>query len=309
MHNPLNIVIIRAAGYTGATWVNVVLGCHRRAMAMGPPNRFWKLESNAADQACLIHSTNCPVWPALIKNPPSSGGWFKALAETTGKDTFILNYPDKAFYESEIAPLNARILHIKLVRDGRASLFSRMNHQYGIGMSSAFRNIMEWQIPKWDQIDRKLPAKKSDYFFLRYEDLVNEPVNTLQKAGTYIGLDYDPESALRFWEWEHHLTAGNVGMLDMICRLQGLPGHTHARSKIYDEVIARVKAGGPAIFLDESWKNGFTHADRLAFDCLLGERNADHGYERDTFNPEEISGFWSGFEQNCAAVYQDLAQT
>lgn len=255
----------------------------------------------------MIHGANCTVWPNLIRNPPAKGKWFSALSEVTGKDTFILNYPDRAFYESEIAPLDARVLHIKLVRDGRASLFSRMNHYYGIGKSSAFRNIMEWQIPKWDQIDRKLPKNPTDYFFMRYEDLLTQPDKTLKEAGDYIGLDYDTESALRFWEWEHHLTAGNVGMLDMICRLQGIPGHAHARSKVYDEVIARVKAGGAAVFLDESWKSGLGHSDKLAFDCLMGDRNAAHGYDRDYFDSKEISGFWSRFEGECATLYQGFA--
>lgn len=305
----LTIVIIRAPGYTGATWINTILGCHKRAMAMGPPNRFWKLDAGMSDQACLIHGQTCTLWPQIIRNSPKPNEWFHALAEASGRDTFILNYPDTQFYETVIAPIGAQILHIKVVRDGRASLYSKIRHHNGDDQMGVFRNIMEWQIPKWNQIERKLPKNPEDYYFLRYEDLLMNPRQTLAGVSRYIGLNYDADAALRFWEWEHHLTAGNVGMLDMICRLQGLPGHKHARRAEYDKVIQRIRAGGPALFLDESWKTGLNGENLLVFDCLLGEWNAAHGYPRDSFTEIEKARFWSTFDRECGRLYGDPENT
>lgn len=307
MGKPITIVIIRALGYSGATWTNVVFGCHPRVMAVGPPHRFWKLERGAADQACLIHRERCSVWRKLVKRAPAPADWFGAIAEATGKDVFVLNYPDRAFVDAVIAPSDAKVLHVKLARDGRASLYSRMRHKYGVNKVSAFRNIVEWQIPKWDQVERKLPDDPREHLFLRYEDLVLDAQRALARVGEFIGVDYDARSAVRFWDWEHHLTAGNVGMLDMICRLQGLEGYEHARRAEYSRVIDEIRAGGTyPSFIDESWQTGLSREDRLAFDCLLGEHNAAHGYERDSFEVTEVEEFWARYEDRRSAVSDEL---
>ena len=272
--------------------MNTILGCHERTMAMGPPNRFWKLKSNMAAQACMIHREKCHIWPDIIRSSPSGPEWFRLLAEKTGKDIFILNYPDREFYQTVIEPLNARVLHIKLVRDGRANLYSMVHHHNVSTRLSVLKNVIE------------LPDNPADYCFLRHEDLMDNPADTLDKIGSYIGITYDAKSAMKFWEWEHHLTAGNVAMLDMICRLQGLEGYEHSRRNEYNQFIEESRNGMPIVFRDNSWIEGLSSQDRLIFDCLLGEYNASNGYDRDNFDEGAVKYFWETYDSKLAKLLE-----
>jgi len=301
----ITIVIIRAAGYSGATWFNLVLGSHENALAMGPPQRILDLPKEESASACFAHRAECPFWPPFLKDDRHRGRFFRDLADFSGKRLFVVNYPPKDLVEREIAGKGFRVLHIKLVRDGRANLFSYLRHKYPSGGISALRGILEWQIPKWDQVDRKMSVDESARMAVRYEDVVLKPQEALVRIGRFLDMDYPP-NAHRFWEFSHHPTAGNGGVLDTLCRMQGLPGHYHQRKVAYDDVTAMLRRDPDRPFLDSDWQTGLSHEDRLAFDCLLGGRNSAHGYERDRFSAEERACFERDYENRAAQAWLEV---
>ena len=294
----ITIVIIRAPGYAGATWVNLVLGSHPQALAMGPPERIMTLAPEHADQACFIHRDDCTFWPSFIKAGGHAGTFFRDLAQHSGKRVFILNYPPKYLVEREIDAHGFRVVQIKLVRDGRPNVFSFMRHKKFGGKAGLVKAIRDWLLVKWDLIDRKIAQRNDEWTLLLYENLVCKPNEELARLGRFIGLEYSAESTM-FWRHEQHMAAGNTGVLDTLCQLNGLAGYSHVRKKAYDGFVDHLLSDPLRPVLDDSWKKSFSRADRLIFDTLAGERNAAYGYERDSFSDDERATCLSDIEGSC----------
>lgn len=296
----ITIVIIHAAGYSGATWLNVILGSHESAMAMGPATRLFDLNGKDKKTACYIHRETCDLWPSFLAKDIEKGNFFLELAKQTNKHYFIVNYPKQAHYQQEISDQGYRVLHIKMVRDGRANLFSKLRHDRNNGRQEAIADvILSWQIPKWLQINRELPNNESLWQLVRYEDLLINPANTLEMLSQFLGLTYGLDS-FKFWEFEHHLTAGNTAVIDSICKMQNLAGYNHHRESHYNAYLEKVQNNQEATFQDEEWKEGLSKADKVAFDCLFGPVNQALGYERDVFKERDIQTFWETFNFNAS---------
>lgn len=297
MSEPITIVIIRALGMAGATWFNLVLGNHPDAMPMGPVDRILDLPPGEADRACFIHRERCDFWPKFVRAGGHRGRFFKDLAAYTGKRFFICNYPRSEMSAREVDGQGFRVLHIRLVRDARAALYSYLRHHGTLTPGAGIYHIIDRQAPKWDTVDRKMPDDPAITMVVRYEDMVTNTQAELARIGEFIGLRYDA-GAVRFWERPLHLTAGNTGVLDLICRLQGETGHIHGRAEVYSQLADELQVNPEQQYLDESWKEGLSRADRLAFDCLLGERNARFGYPRDRFSGDETEDFWRNLDRH-----------
>ncbi len=282
----ITILIIRAPGYAGATWVNLVLGSHPDALAMGPPKRIMTLPPEEANQACFVHRSDCTFWPEFVRRGGHDGRFFQDLAEHSGKRVFVINYPPKELVAREIDGKGFRVLQVKLVRDGRPNVFSFLRHKELGGKAGLVKAIREWLLVKWDLIDRKIDQRDDAWMLLRYEDLVNHTEAELTRLGQFVGLDYAAD-ATRFWRYEHHLAAGNTGVLDTLCRMNGLPGYDHRRKAAYDNIVDRLQSEPDLPVVDDSWERGFSRDDRLIFDALAGERNAAYGYPRDSFSEDE----------------------
>ena len=46
----VTVVNLRSLSYSGTSWVNLVLGSHPGAIAIGPPDRIWKLPVEEAEE-------------------------------------------------------------------------------------------------------------------------------------------------------------------------------------------------------------------------------------------------------------------
>lgn len=287
----IQIVIIRGAGYSGASWFNLVLGSHPEAMSLGPISRILSLDKNDREHACLVHKGSCSLWLSFLSKN-NSNRFFEELAVHTGKQTFLVNYPSSEIEQREIAGKGFKVQHIKLVRDGRANLWSKIRHERALRETSALECILKWQIPKWEQVSRKIPNDPHLSMLVRYEDMLEKPMETLHEIGAFVGLDYT-ENAFRFWEFDHHPTAGNTGVIDTICKMQGREGWKHHRENTYSDYVSHLKENPEVKFNDEEWKRSLTRGDLLAFDCLLGKKNALYGYERDQFSDDEVKFFWA----------------
>lgn len=288
----ITIVVIHAAGYSGATWLNVILGSHESAMAMGPATRLFDLQHQDKNTACYIHRENCTLWPSFLKKNIEKGNFFFELAKLSNKKYFIVNYPKQSDYKQEIANQGYQVLHLKMVRDGRANLYSKLRHDRNSRRHETISNvILSWQIPKWQQINDELPKDESLWLLVRYEDLLTNPEPTLQSLSRFLGISYSSDS-LKFWEFEHHLTAGNTAIIDSICKMQNLVGYNHHREEYYETYLQQIQSNQISTFHDEEWKEKLSKADRVAFDCLFGPINQSLGYERDVFQEKDIQMFW-----------------
>lgn len=288
--NDITIVIIRCSGLSGATWFNLVLGSHQQTMSIGPVTRLKDLNLLSKDEACFIHRHKCSLWPGFLSAGSHQGTFYKDLAEYTGKNIFIINYPPKEYIKREIENKGFKILHVRLSRDGRACLHSHLRHYGEKTPNETLNKIVEWQIPKWDQVDRKMPSDRTQQINIRYEDAVMHPHKVLGQVGQFLGIEYTKD-AHHFWKYEHHLTAGNTGVVDLLCQMQGYEGYQHRRSEYYKEYTKKLKKDPDYQCLDQSWVEELTEYDKLAFDFLLGARNAKLGYGRDNFSPDKVEQF------------------
>jgi len=141
-----------------------------------------------------------------------------------------------------------------------------------------------------------MPSDQALWYRLKYEDLLNIPKVTLSKLSTFVGLNYDSK-AIKFWEFEHHLTAGNTGVIDTLCRMQNLKGWEHHRRESYSGYIKSIQLHNNDKYIDSEWKKALNRKQLLAFDCLFGVINQSLGYVRDDFSDEERKAFWMEFRK------------
>ena len=290
VNSNIKIVVIRAPGYSGATWFNLLLGTNRDVLSLATAERIWKLPREQAMAACFEHEEQCRFWPKFVAEWDRGGNFFQQLSEYSNRHVFIVNYPSPELWASHIERSGFVIKHIKLIRDGRANLHSFLRHHYDGHKEALIWTITDWLGPKWDEIDRSVPKTESETMLQRYEDAVCEPTEALIKLGDFIGVDYGTKNK-KYWEYEQHLTAGNTGVVDILRRLQGNDGLEHKRADYYAQATHRIRAEPTTQLLDESWIREFDRTDRLAFECLLGTRNEEYGYERDGFSSDEKASF------------------
>jgi len=293
MRQHVTVVEVRSLSYTGTTYSNLLLGCHERAFTVGPPRRVIEmLEDPGQDgsAACLVHGTKCGFWPRFFKTYDRGGNLFVQLAEATGRDVFVINnafggpHVDRHLDHPEI---DHRVLRV--VRDGRAVVSSYMKYFEGKDVWDA---VTGW----FARSARRFaydPANP-DELSMRYEDIAEDPIGFLNRAGEYLGLTYDQKS-YRYWEYEHHMTTGNGGPLNMIRRFSG-ERFVGPDAEYQEERYQKLLEQPARSLIDERWKKVFSRRDRLVFDFFVGDINQQWGYERDEFGLAEIVSFITDFE-------------
>ena len=94
MASTVTVVRITSLSYTGTTWINLLLGCHERAFALGPPDRVVNLLHDAPDDAgdaCRIHAGDCRFWPGFFARHDRTANFYLELAEASGKNVIVIN--------------------------------------------------------------------------------------------------------------------------------------------------------------------------------------------------------------------------
>jgi len=292
----IKVIVIRSMAYTGTTWINCVLSCHERGFYLGPPQRAWEMPEEKANETCLIHHQDCWLWGPFIKNWDRTKNFISQLSEFSGKNLIILNNPSNSFLKEVLNYELFDIRFIRLVRDGRANATSAARHLPPGRYSNWYDLVKNWyakSILKHE--DWLIKYACSGYFLLRYEDFVNRPLEMISKIEDFIGEKY-PKNFLRFWEFEHHFTAANTGMVDMLLKLQGKPGFCHKRKPFYDKAIKSLKKRPEQPVIDMSWEKILTRADRFIYDYLCGEYHSKLGYERDIFSGKEKMQYLNYFK-------------
>ncbi len=272
---PVTVVNLRSLSYTGTTWINIVLGSHAEAFAMGPPDRFAALWSTRPEELCLVHGAACPFWPAFCRRYDPAQNFFVQLALASGRRVIVINNPVPTGLGRELDHPGVRVRTIHVVRDGRAVAAS-----YARRFGKPFADVVrDWYAPAAPAIPFAEPGAR--YHSLRYEDFVQRPAETLSALGRFVGLDYTIDS-LRYWDHEHHPVGGNQGLFALIRLHQGRPAGEIEGAEFYQRLHEAETADPLRPRLDDRWRSQLTAEDRRVFDALCGAHNARLGYPRDT---------------------------
>jgi len=291
MDKPVTVIVIESLSYTGTTWLNYVLGSHPEVFSLGPADRPFALPHDQASAACRVHGQTCPFWPRFYENWKDGQNFFVHLAQTADKQIIITNNPLPTGAGTALDHPQVVVKRIRFVRDGRAvaESFSRKHPD-----RSFFDVVGDWLAPSFNNF--AFDPADPDTLCLRYEDVLSDQPGMLEAVGRFIGLDYD-QSALRFWEHEHHPAAGNAGPIMMIRIHQGEPLPKSARDKAFYEDQYRKTIENPNHrFESNTWHERLSPRERFIFDIVCGQKNASLGYQRDRFTLEQVRQFSREFD-------------
>lgn len=290
MDTPVTVVVIQSLSYTGTTWLNYVIGSHPEVFALGPADRPFALPSTEAATACRVHGEKCPFWPRFFESWDAGKNFFVHLAETSGKRIIVTNNPLPSGAGAALEDPRVVVRPIRFVRDGRAvaESFARKHPDRAF-----FDVVRDWLAPSFNSFafDRADP----DTLCLRYEDVLADQPGMLERVGAFVGLRYG-ESALRFWEHEHHPAAGNSGPIMMVRMYQGEPLTSNRDRPFYEAQYAKTLADPHHQFESDGWIERMSRRERFIFDMECGRRNAELGYERDRFTVDEVRRFGEEFD-------------
>ena len=68
LNDPVKVIAVKSISFTGTTWLNAVMGSHKKCFLLGPADRVWEARKAGLDDACRIHDADCPFWPEFSKN-------------------------------------------------------------------------------------------------------------------------------------------------------------------------------------------------------------------------------------------------
>jgi hypothetical protein len=180
---------------------------------------------------------------------------YEAHAEATGKDPGRLlgdKNPHYSLFVDELMTTFPKARFIHIVRDYRDNVVSYQNVPFDLDGAAALAY-------RWEHYNRVvLDAAEREplkFHLLRFEDLITEPVRTLDRLGEFLGLSWDAstlvhtrkkQESLPAWHrnvnepidpklagrWQNTLSESDVAMLDRICQPLGERLGYPAASKI-----------------------------------------------------------------------------
>ena len=283
------IVVCDATSYVGTTWMNLLVGSHPMAMSLGPTHKLWDRRDEGFEGVCLIHGKDCDFWTGFSE-VYTGENFFRELSAYSGRTHFLFDNPTPDFVAGAIEKPGLNVKRIRYLRDARAvtaSYARRTGETY-------YDTILPdgWYYPSFLAVPK--PGSIPDQRVVRYEDAARNPRQFVREISTFIGLDLQ-DTTTRFWEGDHHITVGNGGPVNMVKMHQGRPIPNFESKAVYEEQYAKMVADPEHSFFDERWKRQLTREDLFHFDLLMGEKNAELGYERDTFTDAEIKEFWERY--------------
>ncbi len=285
MKKPTVVVVIDSLSFTGTTWINVLLGCHKEAFAVGPPAKVIGMYEEGWKQACVIHGQKCRFWPKFHRKYNPNENFYLQLAARSGRRFIVINNP-KAGSKSEEDLQHPDIIlkHIRVVRDGRAVCRSYRRNNPG----KDFYDAVKWfeHFGSRFEFDEQDP----DALSVRYEDVVKDQFSAMERFGEFIGLTYPP-NFYKYWEFDHHITAGNAAPYGMILWYQQRRKWPEARREFYQKEFERLERQPQKPIFDEGWKRDLTARELFLFDHFCGQINERWGYERSTFTAGEFQQY------------------
>lgn len=278
----MKVIVVNSISFTGTTWLNAVIGSHEQCFLLGPADRVWQARKTGLADACRIHDEDCPFWPEFFKHYDADRNFFIQLAEQSNKHIIVTNNPVPNGAGTELKHPDIEVQHIQLIRDPRAiwASYMRKNPE-----TDPLDSMVNWLYPAVRRYG--FNEDDQDRFALRYEDIIANQLNSLQRIGKFLGLNYD-ERSLRFWEWGHHIAEGNIGTTSLIKMGQGIPLKNFKEREFYEAQFEIMETKGYHRFVDERWKTELTRRNLFLYDLLCGEHHERFGYIRDGFTLKEF---------------------
>lgn len=269
----ITVVSIDALSYSGTTWLNLLLGSHEKAFTLGPPDRVWELQDKGFVGANLVHGIKDTFWKSFNHYWDRKENFLVALANYANVSHIIFDNPSEKFKNTVMLDKKIVVKKMQYIRDGRA-------------ITASYKRLH----PDKKYIDTLLPSgwfyhafkawKISHQQFYRHEDCLQDPFNFLKSAGEYVGLNYSKD-AIRFWEWDHHITSGNPGPIVFIKLAKGYKIESH---EFYKKQFEKACRNPLNCYKADRWKKELSREELFQFDFMLGKNNEGLGYKRDVFS-------------------------
>jgi hypothetical protein len=279
----LTVVAVEALSYSGTTWLNLVLGSHPKAFALGPPWRVWKLREHEFRGANLVWGDDDTFWTGFHRTWDRNENFLIALGRHAGATHIILDNPSPEFRAEVMTHPSIEICELRYVRDGRAisSSFARKNPEL-----KYLDTILPtgWLYHSFQNFSRRA----IDDVSFCYENCIANPIEFLERVGRCIGLTYTSD-ALRFWEYDHHITWGNPGTIGLLRVAKGRHPGSFDGVEFYGAQFEKLLLDPLHGFRDQRWSVNMSRENLFDFDLVLGEQNANLGYHRDVFTISELS--------------------
>lgn len=306
MSKPI-VVYIRSLAYSGTTWVNLVLGCHPDAFALGVPDRIWTGGADVAERLCSVDGAACEFWPRYFEHWRGEKNAMSLLAEVARARVILLNNINMNLLNEQVAKDDVDLRYMVVLRDGRANVTSALRHTPEL-FHDRYHAMRTWLKPAWENLFNGLPRDESRLLVIKYEDMVHTPTETIARIGDFLDLDYGAD-AFRYWEHEHHYIGGNTGTMGLLRDMRGLPRAKHARESYYQELANATRARPLIPVLDESWQEYLTREDLVAYDYLCGELHEAMGYVRDEIGIDESTQYVTSnhLPENAAQAPESIA--
>jgi len=239
MNTPIKVIYILSLGHSGSTLLDLILGSHSQIESVGEIMAFGKYWKSFSDNSlkleekdcctCGYHVNECDYWskvryemeanceelgivPSFNSKEEINENTYcllKAVLKISGKKIVCDSSKNllrlKNYLKSEL--FEVFILH--LVRDSRAVAYSwakKRVHSEKEAQYSYYNVLKRWQ--KFNINNYSSFSNFTNYFCLRYEDLVSDTPHTISKILEKNSLEFESDQ-LQFWKLKHHNLYGN----------------------------------------------------------------------------------------------------
>lgn len=266
------IVIIASPGHSGQSWLNMLIGSHSQAVALGEISEvFGKSDLR---RVCSFCEGKCDFWGRFntIWNPEQD--LFSQIADFSGKR--VVSVSKIGDFKSFLNPERSTVKVIRLIRDGRAFLAS-ISRKYPNHKTAAI--VQNWhdlsvQMDRWTA---SFPRENG--ITLRYEDILKNTESCLRKICTFIGIEFE-SAMLEYWKVQHHVIGVNKGTLSFVKKHFGQSQST-SDNHFYS-------SQNPARFTDERWRTEVGPEQLKIFEKIGGRLNRLYGYSPSFSEPAVV---------------------
>jgi len=279
MTDKIKVIVIFSLAYTGSSWSTMVISSRGDTFNIGAGDRFSDLIKYRSDEICAIHGAKCPFWPRFAAQYDENENILVQIARYAQKQILVINNPSMSLFDRCFRDPRLDVRVVRQLRHGQATLASAMRH-FPERVDSVYQAALAWLYKGTLGLERRIANVGGDALTIRYEDFVGDPAATLAKIGTHIDAPYTLDS-LRFWEYEHHITGGNVGLIDNYLRMRGEKGvRALDGAQYYDDLLRHMRETNGVPKLDEGWRRVYAPEDVAAYDFVAGEMYEAYGYPR-----------------------------
>lgn len=214
--DPEQLIFIIGAGRSGTTWLHLMLGSHPRVATgqesqifseyLAPLYRRWRDELEWPDtETVRQHGISSYVkedeFVALLRGFALEV-LGRVLAEKPGATHLLEKSPSSSYHVDLIHRCLPETHFIHVIRDGRDVATSMLKARLGWGKSWAPSRAedaaKEWVKAVWAA--RSAANLTSHYTEVRYEDLLSEGVDELQRVFRFVGLPVSDDEASEIYE-------------------------------------------------------------------------------------------------------------